>query len=130
MIRINSLIIIDMQEDYIGSSRNKKTYPYNAELLISNINMKIEQYRRNGDMIIYIQNVVKDKKSEFVRGIHIISEFAFEKYKASCFTNYELRAFLTENDITNIELVGVDGNYCVGMKVQNSVLTLKLVLSV
>ncbi|MCL2698416.1 MAG: cysteine hydrolase [Oscillospiraceae bacterium] len=102
-----------MQEDYIKR--------YNGGFLISNINMRIKQYLRNGDMIVYIQNIAKGKKSNLVNGLHVVSEFIFDKNRASCFTNHELKAFLKENNITDIELVGVDGNYCVGMSALDGV---------
>jgi len=131
VITIIALIVVDMQEDYIGSSRGKKTHLYNADLLISNINAKIEQYHKNGDMIIYIQNVAKGKKSSFVNELHIASELVYEKNKASCFTNHELNTFLIENNIKKVELVGIDGNYCVGMSALEGVnlgFTVKLIL--
>ena len=104
-----------MQGDYVGNIRNKRTYLYDGESLINNINMKIEQYNQNDDMIIYIQNAAKGKKSELVNGLSIVSNLVYEKQKASCFSNSELTACLIENKIASIELVGVDGNYCVGL---------------
>jgi nicotinamidase-related amidase len=131
VIAIDALIIIDMQEDYVGINRNKAAYSYDAEKLISDINMRIEQYCQNDNAIIYIQNVAKGRKSEFAKGLKIVPAPVFEKQKASCFTNHELSAFLTENSISNIEIVGVDGNYCVGMSALEGVklgFTAKLIL--
>ncbi|SPC35464.1 Nicotinamidase-like amidase (fragment) [Pseudolactococcus piscium] len=35
---MKSLIVIDMQEDYVGSQRNQSKYPYQVDILIDNIN--------------------------------------------------------------------------------------------
>jgi nicotinamidase-related amidase len=109
-----ALIVIDMQEAYVGK-QNKRARFYNAEKLIYNINERIKQYQLNSDIVIYIQNVAKGKKSDIVKDLIILSENIFEKNKASCFGNQDLLSFIDENKISTIELAGVDGNYCVGM---------------
>lgn len=48
------LLVIDMQEDYVGNKRNKKRYPYDEKKLILNINKKISEYP--AEMVFYITN--------------------------------------------------------------------------
>ena len=119
---MKALIVIDMQSDYVGHSRNRKRFPYNSEQLIENINMKISDYERQNDWIIFIKNKGKsDRISDLVTGLRLASEMVFEKSKASCFSNSSLLAFLTDKAVNQIELVGVDGNSCVGISALDGV---------
>jgi len=43
---MKALIVIDMQEEYVGQKRNKKRYPYDSEQLIKNINLRIATYEQ------------------------------------------------------------------------------------
>lgn len=127
---MKALLVIDMQEDYVGKARNKRRFPYDSEKLIKNINSKIHEYEKNNDLVIYIRN--KKKNSLFnrifykygiegtngvqlVKGLDIVSRYIFDKSMACCFTNTSLVTFLKENNISKIELTGIDGNACVGL---------------
>ncbi|EHI99605.1 hypothetical protein CDLVIII_3015 [Clostridium sp. DL-VIII] len=110
------LLVIDMQEDYVGNSRNIRMYPYNAKELIYSINKKISEY--SNESVIYIVNrffwEIGKKQKSLVDGLSIISNNVFEKRKASCFSSEQLLEYLQKVDARELELVGVDGNYCVG----------------
>lgn len=110
------LLVIDMQEDYVGDSRNVKKYPYKVNELIHSINDKIAEYPN--ESVIYIVNrffwEVARKPKKLVDGLSIISNNIFEKRKASCFSNKRLLEYLQKINASELELVGVDGNYCVG----------------
>lgn len=110
------LLVIDMQEDYVGEFRNKKVYPYDSKNLIKIINARISQYP--SESVIYITNrFFWEKRREakkLVDKLLIVSTSIFEKRKASCFSNEELIHYLQKIHATELELVGVDGNYCVG----------------
>ena len=112
---MKALIVIDMQDDYVGQTRNRKRYPYNTDLLIANINSRIVHYQNNGDIIIYIKNKGKHSVSPFTSELQIASDLVFEKDKAICFSNEPILKCLNRNSVKEIELVGVDGNSCVGM---------------
>jgi len=43
----------------------------------------------------------------------LVSSRIFEKRRASCFTNPDLKDFLEENGAKSIEFIGVDGKGCV-----------------
>jgi len=110
------LLVIDMQEDYVGDSRNTRMYPYNAKELISSINKKISEYPN--ESVIYIVNrffwEIGRKPKRLVNGLSVMSNNVFEKRKASCFSNKQLLEYLQDINAIELELVGVDGNYCVG----------------
>jgi nicotinamidase-related amidase len=110
------LLVIDMQEDYVGDSRNVKMYPYKAKELIHSINDKILEYPN--ELVIYIVNrffwEIGRKPKKLVDGLSVISNNVFEKRKASCFSNKNLLQYLQNVGASELELVGVDGNCCVG----------------
>jgi len=112
---MKALIVIDMQDDYVGQTRNQKRYPYNTDLLVANINSRIVHYSKNGDIIIYIKNKGKHSVSPFTSELQIASDLVFEKDKANCFSNEPVLKCLNRYSVKEIELVGVDGNSCVGM---------------
>lgn len=110
------LLVIDMQEDYVGDSRNVKMYPYKTNELIDSINEKILEYPN--ESVIYIVNrffwEIGRKPKRLVDGLSVISNNVFEKRKASCFSNKQLLEYLQVINARELELAGVDGNYCVG----------------
>ncbi|MCH5261097.1 MAG: isochorismatase family protein [Lachnospiraceae bacterium] len=110
------LLVVDMQEDYTGAKRNKKLYSYDTEKLINTINKRINEYPT--ESVIYITNKFfwefgKGQK-ELVKGLNIVSNNFFEKKKKSAFSNDKLLEYLKKKNVNSLELVGVDGNYCVG----------------
>jgi nicotinamidase-related amidase len=52
------LLIVDMQEIYVGKERNKKIFRYEAEQLIDRINERIKEY--DAKNVFYILNVFKN----------------------------------------------------------------------
>lgn len=52
--------------------------------------------------------------SKLVTGLDVVSDFVFDKKRQSYFSNRSLRKFIKEKDISSIEMVGIDGSYCVG----------------
>ena len=55
----------------------------------------------------------KDRRKKFATGLLLVSSRIFEKRRASCFTNSDLKEFLEGNGAKSIEFIGVDGNGCV-----------------
>ena len=109
-----ALVIIDMQEDYIGKYSK---YGYDSDVLINNINKQIINAKKNSDMIIYVKNKKSLKSGIYipnlVEGLMIESDFIIEKDKSSIFSNTEISSLLKNYEISNIEVVGIDGNCCV-----------------
>ena len=112
---MNGLLVIDMQEEYVGTKRNKKRYPYDTQSLISKINERIRQYPE--ESVIYIVNKffgeIGKTPKVYVNGLDIVSRNSYMKRKSSAFSDVKLLEYLQRMNITSLELVGVDGNYCV-----------------
>ena len=96
------LLVIDMQSDYVAVGK-----AYHEELIVS----------YPSDRVIYILNRFfwerKDRKKKFATGLLLVSSRIFEKRRASCFTNPDLKDFLEGNAAKSLEFIGVDGNGCV-----------------
>jgi nicotinamidase-related amidase len=124
-----ALLVIDAQEDFIGEQRNKNKFNYeDVDELVKNINDKIRTYEKNMDEVIYIANVLPNnffnkkffgygiagsKGAKFDKRIKIVSENYFEKQVGNAFKNNNLVKFIKDNEISEVELVGVDGVGCV-----------------
>lgn len=111
---MKALFVIDMQEDYVG--RNNR-YGYSINL-VEEVNRRIEEAYKEGELIVYIKNRKALKKGlvcpEFADGLNVISDNVFYKDKSDCFSNTNLVEWLNENHVNEIETIGVDGNCCVG----------------
>lgn len=109
------LLIIDMQEDYIGEKRNKKKFPYDVKTLIDNVNHKINSYSK--EYIVYIKNqfLWESKKSEKLlsKEMNVVSNQIFTKRNINTFKNIKFANFLKKKNVTELEIIGIDGNYCV-----------------
>lgn len=124
-----ALLVIDAQEDFIGEQRNKNKFNYeDVDELVKNINDIIRTYKQNMDEVIYIANVLPNnffnkkffgygiagsKGAKFDKRIKIVSENYFEKQVGNAFKNNNLVKFIKDNEISEVELVGVDGVGCV-----------------
>lgn len=83
-VGLKLLIIVDMQEKYIGKN-NKYD---NAEELINNINLRISQYKNN---VIYIKNTALKETSNLIEELNVVTNNIFLKSKASCFSNEKIK---------------------------------------
>lgn len=114
MLHRTALLIIDMQEDYIGM--NSK-YGYDSEVLINKINERVLYAKQNNYIIIYVKNKKILRSgiyvSDLVQGLIVETEFIIEKDRSSVFSNLEFSSLLKSYEISNIEVVGIDGNCCV-----------------
>lgn len=109
------LLIIDMQEDYTGENRNRKRFPYDIEPLIDNVNNRIDSYSR--EHIVYIKNQFfwesPKREKSLSKGMNVVSDQIFTKRNNNSFKNIEFANFLREKNVTELEIIGIDGNYCV-----------------
>lgn len=109
------LLIIDMQEDYTGENRNRKRFPYDIEPLIDNVNNRINSYSR--EHIVYIKNQFfwepPKREKSLSKGMNVVSNQIFTKRNNNSFKNIEFANFLREKNVTELEIIGIDGNYCV-----------------
>lgn len=109
------LLIIDMQEDYTGENRNRKRFPYDIEPLIDNVNNRIDSYSR--EHIVYIKNQFfwesPKREKSLSNGMNVVSDQIFTKRNNNSFKNIEFANYLREKNVTELEIIGIDGNYCV-----------------
>lgn len=109
------LLIIDMQEDYTGENRNRKRFPYDIDPLIDNVNNRIDSYSR--EHIVYIKNQFfwesPKREKSLSKGMNVVSDQIFTKRNNNSFKNIEFANFLREKNVTELEIIGIDGNYCV-----------------
>ncbi|HCW52669.1 MAG TPA: hypothetical protein DG753_02780 [Clostridium sp.] len=135
-----ALLIIDIQEDYTGANSDKKARYSGADELIMRVNKIIEESKRNGMDIIYIKQefagaipvlltklfshgtAIKGKPgTEFDKRLNIISNNCFSKSVPSAFSNAELRKYLKENKIEELDVVGLDGQFCVNETIKAAI---------
>lgn len=105
-----ALIVIDMQEDYMRPGN----YP---DTLIDRINGKITAASQRNQMVVYGKNKGKKHKlsyvSDFVPELLIVPGLIIEKGRSSMFDGDLLLSSLNERKISEIEVTGIDGNFCV-----------------
>ncbi len=127
-----ALLIIDMQEDFIGEkSSMKDRYPY-RERVINFINNIQADAQKRGVEIIYIRqeysgflnsmmshvylkgSALKDSPgAQLDKRINVLSKNDFVKSKGDAFYNKALNDFLVSNSINELFITGLDGQYCV-----------------
>ena len=122
-----ALLVIDMQNEMVGE-KHAAPFKYDHDALIRSVNDVIDA--NESSLVIYIQHLMKKNlinnfasfhtyegtdSAELVRDLHVVSGHFFSKYKGNAFTNPKLHAFLKEHDIECVEVVGVDGGWCVAL---------------
>lgn len=127
-----ALLIIDIQEDYTGTTA-KPPFPYkDSERLITTVNKLIEKASEENIIIIYIRQefdgfigravsklvghgtAIKGKPgTEFDKRINIMSSHSFTKSMPDAFTNPKFEVFLNEQQVNELYLVGLDAAGCV-----------------
>ena len=120
-----ALLVIDMQKVFVGKY-HKRMFKYNHKELISNVNEIINSYPK--DKVFYIVNIMKKniinkfapfkvyegtKEAEIAEEIEVVSDLVFKKYEGNAFTNKALAETLKNNNINEVEVVGIDGGGCV-----------------
>ena len=119
-----ALLVIDAQEDFIGEQRSKKKFDYyDVDELIININNKIEEYNGQNNQVIYIAHVLPSSffyrkfigygisgtpGAKICENIKIVCDHYFEKQTPNAFKNTNLVKFIRENEISEVEIVGID----------------------
>ena len=121
-----ALLVIDMQEFTVGNNR-AEMFKYSNDLL-DKVNETINN--TDAEIVVYIRNIMKNnlinrlapfkcfdgtKESELVDGLLIKNDNIFVKYKGNAFSNSELDEFLKKENVSEIEVIGVDGGGCVAL---------------
>ncbi len=100
------LLVIDIQEKYLNY--------YDADLL-PRINAKIAAAKSTETQVFYVRNIGihGDDSYALAKNLLIVSDHIYEKKFPSAFTNDSFVKELKIQNVTELEIIGVDGNSCV-----------------
>ena len=104
---MKALLVIDIQEKYL---------PYYDADLLTRINARISAAQKDSEPIFYFRNIgIQGDNDSYAlaRDLLIVSEHIYEKRFPSAFTNDSFVKELTNLNVTELEIIGVDGNSCV-----------------
>lgn len=105
---MKALLVIDIQKSYIIKYGND---------IVQRINERIIESQKAQYDIVYIKNTKKLRSGmvtdEFADQLILASDNVFCKKQADAFSSEELISYLNSKSISEIELIGVDGNSCI-----------------
>ena len=130
-----ALLVVDMQEDFMGENRDKINFKSNGTYgddihiqgLIQRLNKHIERTKEEGNLVVYIQQqfpnelfyrkvfnfAIKGTDGvKILKDVKIVSDHFFTKMFGSAFTNRKLKTFLKDHGITEVEIAGIDATKC------------------
>ena len=121
-----ALIVIDIQNDYLYNKRMNK-FTYDTHTVINNINNTINKYKEDSD-IIYISHLIHNLPTnrllfgysikgtygaELYKDLNIVSDYKFNKYLPSAYTNNKFKRFMRDKDYDEVYICGLDNCGCV-----------------
>ena len=113
---MKALLVIDVQKTYISK--------YEANI-VQKINERIIEVQKNRYDIVYIKNTKKLRSGmvtdEFADELILASDNVFCKMQADAFSSEELVSYLNAKSISEIEMMGVDGNSCIKASAKGAV---------
>ena len=105
---MKALLVIDIQKSYISR--------YETDM-VQRINERIIEAQKHRYDIVYIKNTKKLRSEtvtdEFTDELFLASDNVFCKDRADAFLSEELVSYLNSQKITEVEIIGVDGNSCI-----------------
>lgn len=105
---MRALVVIDMQEKYLGSYDNE---------LLSSVNKRIKLTHEEEDVpIFYVVNVGMTGNRtgyELSQKLLRVSDLVYEKRHPSAFSSKEFADKMSALNVTELEFVGIDGASCV-----------------
>ncbi len=122
-----TLIVIDMQNDYLYDKR-KPQFAYNTAELVAAVNSLIHSYRDSGSDVIYIRHIIQNlptnrllfgysiagtEGAELYSGLDIVSDYCFDKLVGDALSNKKLRELIARNGYEELHLCGLDEFGCV-----------------
>ncbi|MCR9214604.1 MAG: cysteine hydrolase [Proteobacteria bacterium] len=127
-----ALIVIDMQRDFTEMTGPKSWEPEEAQRVIDGINHRAEFAHKSGWQVVTIRQVYEGAYTNFLvrllggglgaKGsdglgldsrVSVNADADFVKPMSDSFSCKALEAYLQENRIGHLELVGLNGVYCV-----------------
>lgn len=127
-----ALLVIDIQEDYTGTTA-KPPFPYKeSDRLIATVNKVIEEAAKRNIITAYIRQefsglfgktvsrvfcggtaIKGNPGTEIDKRVTIVSKHSFSKPFPDAFSNHKLEALLSEHQVNELYLVGLDAEFCV-----------------
>lgn len=129
-----ALIVVDMQNDYLWEQRLPK-FSYDTGTLTAAVNQAIDRYSAMHYDVFYILEIVPNnfltKKligfslagtpgAELYGGMHIVSDFRYEKQMPDAFSNADFKRFMQRNYYTEAVVCGLDLCGCAGATAQGA----------
>ena len=123
-----ALLVIDMQNDYLGPKR-KAMFSYDSAELTASVNRAIHRYQNEGADIIYIAHILPNiatnrwfigfsikgtEGAKLYDGLDIVSDLYFEKNLSNTYTAKQFRDYMKEKKYDEVALCGLDECGCVG----------------
>lgn len=104
---MKALLVVDVQEDVM---RGRKT-----EGLIESCNAVISRFATN--QVFYIANIRPFAKdpigNPMANGLDVVSHNVFFKRQPNAFSNTAFLSALHEQNVDEVEIIGIDGNWCI-----------------
>ena len=127
-----ALLLIDLQEDFIGTTA-KGPFPYkDSDRLVEVANKVIAEAAKRNMLVVYVRQefdglcakmvtrlllgkvaVKGTPGAEIDKRIAIVSPHVFTKPEGNAFSNPKLEPFLEEHEVDELYLVGLDAAFCV-----------------
>ncbi|MBN2794414.1 MAG: isochorismatase family protein [Clostridia bacterium] len=108
-----ALIVIDVQEAYVGNKRGKDSF----ENIMGHINYAMELFRKAGSPIIVVRDIAEGD-GEAYRNIEeletVDSDLSITKVYNNAFWKTNLEKILQDLDVDFLVLCGNAAEYCVG----------------
>ena len=113
ILNMKALLVIDIQKSYISR------YDHN---LLPKINERILEAEKNHWNIVYIKNTKRLRNRTLTEdGLAVLSDNVFHKNEANVFSSLKLLSFLQSKGIKELEIMGVDGNFCIKASVKGAI---------
>ena len=113
---MKALLVIDIQNSYISR--------YETDM-VQRINERIIEAQKHRYDIVYIKNTKRLRSEtvtdEFADELFLASDNVFCKDRADAFSSEELVSYLNSQKITEVEIIGVDGNSCIKASAKGAV---------
>ena len=113
---MKAVLVLDVQERCFSR--------YDAALL-RRINSRILEAQADGQEIIYIKNTRRLRggvfTDEFAPGLLVVTGNVFCKEHADAFSSGALTAYLHSKGVSEVELMGVDGNSCISASAKGAI---------
>jgi nicotinamidase-related amidase len=123
------LLVMDMQEDFLGEKGKMPIAREQIPALTAVVNSLIDEFERNGQPIIYIKSefpkialgnrirhhaaIVGSPGTNIYGKIRISGKVVFSKKKPNAFSNPEFEKYLIENQVNQLVITGVYAEQCV-----------------